>query len=44
MSCDWPFHDDPDCKECEDWDRRYWENERQFIENKIANRKGKPRG
>jgi len=26
MSCGWPFHNDPDCQECKQWEDRYSQN------------------
>jgi hypothetical protein len=50
VSCSWPFHSDPDCKECETWEVKYgatldhWLEQRQEVRSaaKAARRKTTP--
>ena len=33
-SCGWPFHLDPDCTECKDWERRYGEGVDEWMKQR----------
>ena len=34
MSCGWPFHHDPECAECKQWEQKYGENLNEWLDQK----------
>lgn len=52
MSCGWPFHHDPKCEECKQWEMKYGKNLNDWLDQraeiraaaKDARRKTTPRG
>ena len=52
MSCGWPFHNDPECQECKQWEQKYGKNLTEWIDQraevraaaKAARRRTTPRG
>jgi hypothetical protein len=35
MSCGWPFHSDPECQECKQWEAKYGENLTTWLDQRA---------